>query len=119
MAVGSHAATFSRSFPAARGISARALAFDPPVVVAAYSDRALRIWRGGAAGPQVLAPRFDDESGYAVSASAGTVALIQGGQDPLLVPGTTVDAQWWSRDPLDPTGFGTGLSDALEFTIAP
>ena len=36
-----------------------------------------------------------------------------------LLPGALVFAQWWSRDPLDPQGFGTGLSDALYFGIAP
>lgn len=37
------------------------------------------------------------------------------GIDPVLVPGQQVWAQYWFRDPGDP--FGTGLSDALEFTL--
>ncbi len=32
-------------------------------------------------------------------------------------PGTTLNAQWWSRDPADP--FGTGLSNAVSFTVGP
>ncbi|MBL8863164.1 MAG: choice-of-anchor B family protein [Planctomycetes bacterium] len=46
-------------------------------------------------------------------------ALLQAGQEPALVPGARVVAQYWSRDPLDPLGFGSSLSDALEFTIQP
>jgi len=46
-------------------------------------------------------------------------AYIQGGTHPGLAPGALVYCQWWSRDPLDPAGFGTGLSDALSFGIAP
>jgi len=37
--------------------------------------------------------------------------------NPLLQPGTTVNAQWWSRDPLHPDGSGSSLSNALEFLI--
>lgn len=44
---------------------------------------------------------------------------IQSGAHPGLVPGSLVYSQWWSRDPLDPQGFGTGLSDAICFGIAP
>jgi choice-of-anchor B domain-containing protein len=44
-------------------------------------------------------------------------ARIQSGIDAALVPGATVFAQFWYRDGADPTGFGTGLSDALQFTI--
>ncbi len=44
-------------------------------------------------------------------------AWIQSGVDPALVTGVLVDTQYWARDPLDPAGFGTSLSDALEFTI--
>ncbi len=39
------------------------------------------------------------------------------GIDPSLVPGVVVDAQYWSRDTNDLAGFGTSLTDALEFTI--
>ena len=46
-------------------------------------------------------------------------ARIQGGADPLLVTGVRVYAQYWYRDPADPLGFGTGLTDAIAFTIAP
>jgi FG-GAP repeat len=44
-------------------------------------------------------------------------ARIQSGFDPGLVPGVSVAAQYWSRDPLD--AYGTGLSDALLFTVGP
>jgi len=46
-------------------------------------------------------------------------ARIQSGIDPNLVPGKFIYAQWWGRDPLDPAGFGSQLSDALRFGIAP
>lgn len=46
-------------------------------------------------------------------------ARIQGGQDPDLVIGEIVNAQYWYRDPNDPAGFTTGLSDAIEFEICP
>lgn len=39
--------------------------------------------------------------------------------DPKLVSGAVVHAQFWYRDPADPTGFGCGLSDAVVFAIQP
>jgi hypothetical protein len=45
--------------------------------------------------------------------------LIRSGIDPALVPGAQVDAQAWYRDPADPAGFGTGLSNGIEFVILP
>lgn len=42
---------------------------------------------------------------------------IDGTSDPLLSIGTTVRAQWWSRDPASPSG--TGLSNALELEVRP
>jgi len=42
-------------------------------------------------------------------------AWIQGGNDPNLTVGTRVNAQYWSRDPQSSSG--TGLTDAVEFTI--
>lgn len=42
---------------------------------------------------------------------------IQSGIDPALTPGTTVYAQYWTRDPAAPSS--TGLTNAVQFTIAP
>jgi glucose/arabinose dehydrogenase len=44
-------------------------------------------------------------------------AYVASGADPVLVAGAQVDVQYWSRDPADPTGFGSSLSDALEFLL--
>jgi hypothetical protein len=66
--------------------------------------------------------------GGQVSAGSGTCggtfsfdmnAYIQSGMYPSLVPGEVVYCQWWSRDLQDPAGFGTGLTNALYFGIAP
>ena len=46
-------------------------------------------------------------------------AYIQSGIHKGLVPGEKVYCQWWSRDPQDPAGYGTSLTDALSFGIAP
>ncbi len=44
-------------------------------------------------------------------------ALIHSGADASLIPGATVYAQYWSRDPQDP--FTTSLSGGLVFTVCP
>ncbi len=44
---------------------------------------------------------------------------IQNGSDPRLTPGQRIVAQWRQRDPMEPAGFGDGLSDAVQFTICP
>ncbi len=44
---------------------------------------------------------------------------IQSGIDPALVPGKLVFAQWYQRDPFDPAGFASGLTNGLRFGIAP
>jgi hypothetical protein len=44
-------------------------------------------------------------------------ARIQAGVDPLLVAGAQVYAQYWSRDPADPST--TNLTDALAFYVHP
>jgi hypothetical protein len=44
-------------------------------------------------------------------------AWIGRGADPQLVGGAQVWGQFWSRDPQSPSG--TGLSDAVVFTICP
>jgi hypothetical protein len=41
------------------------------------------------------------------------------GADATLVAGATVNAQFWYRDVFDPAGFGSGLSDAVEFVLQP
>lgn len=46
-------------------------------------------------------------------------ARVQSGVYPSLAPGAVVYAQWWHRDPSDPSGFGTGLTNAISFGIAP
>jgi hypothetical protein len=46
-------------------------------------------------------------------------ARIQSHVDPMLVAGRTITAQYYYRDPPDPAGFGSGLSDAMRFTICP
>lgn len=59
---------------------------------------------------------FDDCSGVL---NYDFNARIQGGADPALVVGVDVFAQWWYRDGADPTGYGTGLSNGLQFRICP
>lgn len=44
-------------------------------------------------------------------------ALIALGNDPNLVPGELVRAQWWSRDPA--ASFASNVTDAVAFVIAP
>ncbi len=46
-------------------------------------------------------------------------AYIATGVDPTLVAGSQVQLQSWFRDPFDPTGFGTGLSNGLRFELRP
>ena len=46
-------------------------------------------------------------------------ALIQSGADPQLVLGRKVYAQYWFRDPAEPSGYGTGLTSALQFEVCP
>jgi len=42
-------------------------------------------------------------------------AWIQGGNDPNVMPGTQVNGQFWFRDPPQPDGTGSGLSNAVQF----
>ncbi len=44
---------------------------------------------------------------------------IQSGIDPGLVSGATVSARWYYRDAQDPTGYGTGFTNAIRFVICP
>jgi hypothetical protein len=42
---------------------------------------------------------------------------IASGNDPALVSGVTVNAQYWSRDPGFAPPFSTGLTNAIQFTV--
>jgi hypothetical protein len=44
---------------------------------------------------------------------------IQGGNDPALVAGADVFAEWWSRDPALGTTYPVSLSNAIHFAIQP
>ena len=44
-------------------------------------------------------------------------ARIQGGLDPLLTVGQSVRAQWFQRDPGNPSGFADSLTNGVAFTI--
>jgi hypothetical protein len=46
-------------------------------------------------------------------------AHLAAGASDFVTPGATLACQWWSRDPQDPTGFGTTLTDALLFSVVP
>jgi hypothetical protein len=46
-------------------------------------------------------------------------AYAQSGVDATLTAGTSISAQFYYRDPLDPAGFVTGLTNALRFTLCP
>jgi hypothetical protein len=46
-------------------------------------------------------------------------AHARSGVDPALALGTTISAQWYYRDVQDPTGYGSGLTDAVRFTLCP
>ena len=77
--------------------------------IAASPKRTQLVESGGNAGP-------DDCSGVL---AIDFNALIQTGSEIALFAGNTVFAQWWYRDGADPQGFGTGLSNALQFRICP
>ena len=60
-------------------------------------------------------------SGHNCSGSYGYDfnARVRSGVDPELVAGKTISAQYYYRDLQDPAGFGTGLTNAIRFTICP
>jgi hypothetical protein len=60
-------------------------------------------------------PQADCSGTYALDFNA----YVATGQDPNLVAGATVWAQYWSRDPGFAPPQNTGLSNAVEFVLAP
>ncbi len=44
-------------------------------------------------------------------------AYVLSGADPMLIAGQQFNAQFWGRDINDPAGFGSSLSDAVEFVL--
>ena len=63
---------------------------------------------GSGGGP----PPFDCKGSYSFDFNA----WIQGGNDPNVMVGSQVNAQFWFRDPTNPDGTGSGLTNAVEFT---
>ena len=88
-----------------------------------FGPRAMPLW-GGLHCVQPPTPRTVGQFSGGAGPCAGNFSFdfqswmtVHG--DPQFVPGAAVFAQYWFRDPLDPQGFGIGLSDALSFLIAP
>lgn len=69
-------------------------------------------------------PRVGGQAAGGSGLCGGTYAFdfaahLAGGAFDFVVPGGTLACQWWSRDPADPTGFGTTLTNALLFSVVP
>jgi len=58
-------------------------------------------------------PAVDCSGAYAFDANA----WFGSGQDPNLVAGSSMNGQFWFRDPSQPDGTGVGLSDAIELAF--
>jgi hypothetical protein len=74
---------------------------------------ALALYSAGSAAP------VDDCSGrYSLDMNAYAKGLLGGSPSPqLLQPGSTVECQWWSRDPGFPAPNAIGLTAGIEYTV--
>jgi hypothetical protein len=78
----------------------------------------LRTLVGSSGGNPDTAP--DCSGTYAIDFNAFGAGLLGGSPDAALkTGGTSVHAQWWSRDPYQPEPYKTGLSDAVNFVVCP
>jgi len=72
-------------------------------------------------GPVRMPVQFSNGSASGINCSGSLSydfnARIRSGIDPNLVPGASITGQFYYRDGLDP--FGSGLSNAVRFTICP
>lgn len=92
------------------GLAPQALPFAGGLLCASGSLRRTRPrTSGGPSSPLDCTGTFSFD--FATHAASGV--------DAALVPGTTVYAQYTYRDPLDPSGFGRGLSGGTAFTLVP
>ena len=66
------------------------------------------------------APTVDCSGVFSLDMSGFAAGLLGGTPSPALrIAGTTVQCQWWGRDPGFPPPFNTTLSNALEFVVCP
>jgi hypothetical protein len=83
--------------------------------VASPIRRTPSVFSGGA-----LAPANNCSGIFAIDMNSFASGQLGGTPSPALtVPGTTVDCQWWGRDPGFPAPNNTTLSNGVEYVVAP